>query len=193
MARGKIEVKSTLTFGNLPIYAGDGSHTDAGCNFVINARLIYEYGKVSLRFVQQTEPNIINRNSNYPPEIEMDIANLIKLKTALKLRKEINPTAASRKFLLVGTSTLKDYASFQKPAYIRYTDDSIVFNLMHNSSQALFEIKDLFQVEVFIEFLENICKTLINSTQSFDFYRNHGIGSMLSEPDSTPAGAGIPN
>lgn len=182
----KFKVKSTLSFGNLPIYADTGSHTDAGCVFVINARVLYEYGRISLKFIQQSEPNLIHKNSSFPPEIELDIANLIKLNVALRLRKDINITEDSRKFLLVCSSTFREYASYQKPAYIRYSEDKIVFNLMHNSSQALFEINGLYQVEVFMEYLSELTSSLINSTQSFDFYKNHGVGSLLSSPQAMP-------
>lgn len=182
----KFKAKSTLSFGNLPIYADTGSHTDAGCSFVINSRIIYEYGRISLRFIQQSEPNLIHQTSGYPPEIELDIANALRLNTALRLSKEINITEDSRKFLLVGSSTLRNYASYQKPAYIRYGTEKIVFNLMHNSSQALFEINGLFQVEAFKDYLLKLTDTLIESTQSFDFYKNHGVGSLLSSPQAMP-------
>lgn len=192
MAKDKIRPKSTLSFGNLPIYADTGAHTDAGCLFVINTRILYEFGRVQMKFIQQTEPNLINQSSVYPAELELDIANLIKLKTALRLRQEINITKESRKFLLVGSSTMKDYAVYQKPGYVRFEEEKIVFNLMHNSSQALFEINGLFQVELFIDYIDRILDTIITGTQSFDFYKNHGIGSLLSSPEAMPNQIPVP-
>lgn len=179
-------LKSTFSFGNLPIYAGVGAHTDAGCKFVINSKIIYEYGRVQLKFSNQNEPNIIKYDGAYPPELEMDIANIIRLKTALKNREVENPTSESRTFLLIGSSTSVGNVGYQKPAYVRFTEDVIVFNLMHNGSQSIFEINGKYQIETFIEYLEEITKVLISSTQSFDFYKNHGIGSLMQAPENIP-------
>ncbi len=182
MAKEKIAVKSTLGFGNLPIYSGSGIHTDSGCLFVIQSRILYEFGRVQLKFSTQSAPNLLHLSGDLPI-LEMDPANLIRLITLLKTRHTDAITSGSREFLLVGSSTMSEYASFQKPAYIRIDEkDIVVFNLMHQGQQSLFEVKGSYQIETLIVFLEQLQKTLITSTMNFDFYKNHGIGSMLTAP-----------
>jgi len=182
----KITLKSNLHFGNFPVYGStEGFHSDEGCQFIINFKLQYEVGRLIMRFSKQSSPNIIPRDLRDEPTIELDLANIIKLIQSIKLRKEIIENASNTSFILIGSSTLEEYAGYQKPAYIRFPNkDKIVFNILHKGNQTLFEIESLFQIETFCSYLEQVQKVLAIGTMNFDFYRNHGIGSMLTAPEA---------
>jgi len=180
----KIQLKSNLQYGNFPVYSStEGFHADEGCHFIINPRIQYEVGKLVLRFIQQSTPNIIPQDMRDTPSIELDLANTIKLIQAIKNRKELSESSKATSFILIGSSTFEAYAGYQKPAYIRFPkEDKIIFNILYKGNQTLFEIDSNFQIESFCSYLEQLQKILAIGTMNFDFYRNHGIGSMLTAP-----------
>lgn len=174
-------VKSYVFLGNLPIYLDDsgdpGTVKPEGCKFVINTRLKYELGVCSMQFIKQNHPSMYNLdNSNFNPEIEMDVSSLIRLKTLFKMfLKGDNPTG-EKKFIQVTSTKIQKSLEYQKGAFVSVKSDfngpRITF-IMDDKKQEVFEIVGTYQFHCFYELIENCVEQLQQAYIKYDIQKHH--------------------
>jgi len=138
--------KSYILLGNLPI--GDDFNTPNGCKFIINARVKYEQGLVSIQFIEQVELETFSlEKAKLGSEIELDISSLIKLKTFLRLYGQ-----RDTEYIKVFSTRLLGSASRNNGAFIKMTRSNLEV-IIDDKNQKTFKIPSGFQFESFKELI----------------------------------------
>ena len=138
--------KSYILLGNLPI--GDDFNTPNGCKFIINARVKYEQGLVSIQFIEQVELETFSlERAKLGSEIELDISSLIKLKTFLRLYGQ-----RDTEYIKVFSTRLLGSTSRNNGAFIKMTQSNLEV-IIDNKNQKTFKIPSGFQFESFKELI----------------------------------------
>ena len=176
--------KSYILLGNLPI--DDDFHSPNGCYYVINVRVKYEQGVVSIQFIEQTDPETFSvEKAKLGSEIELDISSIIKLKTFLKVF-----TQQETEYIKVFSTRLSGSSSRGKGAFIKQSSEYLEIT-MDDKNQKTFKIPHGFQFESFRELINESLDMLKQSYIQYDILkvsnsRRGTTSTTITVDDSIP-------
>jgi len=166
-------VKSYILLGNLPIGKNE-FHSPDGCEYVINVRVKYERGIVSLQFIEQNEPDIFSvEKATLSPEIELDLSSLIRLKIFLK-NGRVSTEFGKEQYLKVFSTKLSSSKAVTRGAYISIiggTEGNYgtqIKIIIDNKSQKTFIMPMDLQFEFFKELINESIDMLKQSYIQYD-------------------------
>ena len=177
--------KSYILLGNLPI--DDDFHSPNGCYYVINVRVKYEQGVVSIQFIEQTDPETFSvEKAKLGSEVELDISSLIKLKAFLKIFEMQTETD----YIKVFSTRLSGSSSRGKGAFIRQIPYYLEIT-MDDKNQKTFKIPHGFQFESFRELINESLDMLKQSYIQYDVLkvsnsRRGTTSTIITVDDSIP-------
>jgi hypothetical protein len=190
------KVISTYYIGNVPVYAGaqGGAHTQNGCMFNFNIRVKPEINNVGIMIIKTNDPIIHSYdNTTRAPEFELDLSNLAKLITLLKVRGSASPTQGAQEFIKLGVTTQAKYADRVKMAWVKSFQDNTTFIIETNGQQEMFVVEGVFQNEYLLEVLQSTREILISSKVADEIITTRGAASNVGNLiPSIPGGIGMP-
>jgi len=137
--------KSYILIGNLPVTEDNGYHNN-DIKYIINFRVIYEYGILRIQFNKQVDAYLFSTDSISDNVVELDIANLIRLISFLETEEY------HEQYMHFSSTKTKSLIKHLKGVYV--LKQSIIRFLIDDKKQEVFDMNN-FTKKILVDILKN--------------------------------------